>query len=231
VLSQLTAARRERAGEGVPPARPPPASAYCVKPLLVLDLDGTLLDTAPRGMRPGKPSFVTSLSLMNVQETRLRPGLAAFLEAVRRDFDLAVFTAASHTYATTMIAGIDLVAPGFREELRCVFSRDDATVTSENGRITVTKSLQRLATHCGRPLSRCLIVDDTPETYRCNPSNALPVPSYAGAREDGALCKLGEFLVALPKAGVPLDVTGYALAPPGATPLLTERVDGRVLGG
>ena len=235
LLSQLAAERRQRKGEAAVLAacfRTPTPSPYSVKPLLVLDLDGTLLDTAPSGIRRGKPSFTTSLGRdAPATETRLRPGLADFLEAVRKDFDLAVFTAASYSYAMTMIEGINAVEPGFSDALCCVFSRDEAIITCEAGRTTVTKSLQRLATHCGRPLSRCLIVDDTPATYRRNPSNALPVPSYTGAEDDVVLDHLADFLCAMPKDGVPLDVTGYALAPPSATPLLTERVDGRMLGG
>lgn len=235
LLSQLAAERRQRKGEAAVLAacfRTPTPSPYSVKPLLVLDLDGTLLDTAPSGIRRGKPSFTTSLGRdAPATETRLRPGLADFLEAVRKDFDLAVFTAASYSYAMTMIEGINAVEPGFSDALCCVFSRDEAIITCEAGRTTVTKSLQRLATHCGRPLRRCLIVDDTPATYRRNPSNALPVPSYTGAEDDVVLDHLADFLCAMPKDGVPLDVTGYALAPPSATPLLTERVDGRMLGG
>lgn len=127
-------------------------------PLLVLDLDGTLLDTSRRGLRPGEPSFIVSDGLMHVYETRLRPGLATFLAAVRPHFDLAVFTAASRDYAERMIDGIDSEAPGFRPSLVAIFSQEQTTFTHDGQRMRVTKDLRSLARHCGKQMSRCLIV-------------------------------------------------------------------------
>lgn len=236
LLRELHAERNRRTGRELVHAmaidlvRP-----YNVRPLLILDLDGTLLVSTPRdmgGKMPGKPSFVTSFSSMDVQETRLRPGLVSFLEAVRPHFDLAVFTAATLEYAETMVEGINSVCPGFRDSLCCFWTREHTCcLWSLSGRLTVLKELRRLAQHCGRPLSRCLIVDDTPETYALNVSNALPIPAYAGGEMDGALKRLSGFLLAMPTMGVPLDVSGYELAPPGAKALLAEVVDGHVLGG
>ena len=93
-----------------------------------------------------------------------------------------------------MIDGIDAAVPGFRASLSCVFTGEHALFTFDDGRmlsgkdldwskpmkgrVRVTKDLLSLARHCGRPIGRCLIVDDTPETYKLNPSNALPVPMY-----------------------------------------------------
>eukprot|EP00966_Prymnesium_polylepis_P238625 5518500-Prymnesium_polylepis.1 len=70
-------------------------------PLLVLDLDGTLLDAAPPGRRPGKPVF-----LDRGKEVRLRPGLGEFLSFCLSHFDVAVWTAAPAAYAEAMCAGI-----------------------------------------------------------------------------------------------------------------------------
>ena len=83
-----------------------------------------------------------------------------------------------------MIDGIEAAVPGFRASLRCVFTKEHAVFTFEDGRtrsgseidwsrpttgrVRVTKDLKSLARHCGRPLCRCLIVDDTAETYRLN---------------------------------------------------------------
>ena len=110
-----------------------------------------------------------------------------------------------------MIDGIEAAVPGFRASLRCVFTREHAVFTFEDGRtrsgseidwsrpttgrVRVTKDLKSLARHCGRPLCRCLIVDDTAETYRLNPSNALPVPMYEGKEVDHALECLRDFLL------------------------------------
>jgi len=196
-------------------------------PLLVLDLDGTLLDTSRRGMRPGQPSFTLTDNCMRLHETRLRPGLASFLAAIRPHFDLAVFTAASRDYAERMVAGIDSEVPGFRASLVVIFSQEHTTIDHEEGRMQIIKDLRSLARHCGRQMSRCLIVDDTPQTYRHNLSNALPVPTYAGGLADDALERLQHYLLTMLARGDPLDVSGYALAPLGARPLIPDEVDGR----
>ena len=202
---------------------PSESSPACYKtvPLLALDLDGTLLDTTVPGMRPGVPSFTVD-TVDGMYETRLRPGLSAFLSAVRPHFQLAIFTAGNAAYAERMVDGIDAEVPGFRASLRCVFSRErvDCTYEPSLSRWRITKDLRSLARHCGLPLCRCLIVDDTPETYRLNPSNALPVPVYTGSSSDRALECLRSFLLAMPRKGVPLDVRAWPLGPRGAQPLL-----------
>jgi TFIIF-interacting CTD phosphatase-like protein len=210
-------------------AKSPSASSstsYEIVPLLVLDLDGTLLDSACPGVRQGVPSFTVDGML----ETRLRPGIDAFFSALRPLFEFAVFTAANAAYAERMIDGIDAAAPGFRASLKGrVFSRERVDFHLENGRVRITKDLRSLARHCGYPMCRCLIVDDTPETYRLNPSNALPVPIYNGTSSDRALDYLREFLLSLPCHGVPLDVGAWPLGPRGAQPLLDEQDGGHVL--
>ena len=193
----------------------PSLACYSTIPLLVLDLDGTLVDTTCPGTRPGEPSFTVD----GRYETRLRPGLHAFLMAVRPHFELAIFTAANAVYAERMVDGIDAAVPGFRASLRCVFSRDRVTFDASG---QVTKDLLSLAQHCGHPMCRCLIVDDSPETYRLNKSNALPIPRYNGSGSDQALDCLKRFLLSMPRQGVPLDVRTWPLGPQSAQPLLAE---------
>ena len=72
-------------------------------------------------------------------------------------------------------------------------------------------------------MCRCLIVDDTPETYRLNPSNAIPVPMYFGSSSDRVLDGLRDFLMSLPWQGVPLDVRAWPLGPRDAQPLMAAQ--------
>lgn len=200
------------------------AREYAVKPLLVLDLDGTLLETAPKGTRTGPPSFLVNFSPTNIQETRLRPGLEAFLSTAQKYYDLGIFTAASSSYANIIVEQVNARVPGFRESLVCIFTRQQVTIVDQGGaaRPLLTKDLRLVADWTGRPLSRILIVDDTPETYRNNTSNALPVPVYQGGTTDDALEELRCFLIKMPSKDVPLDVRGYKLAPPDAQMLLAS---------
>ena len=210
-----------------------PHACYNTVPLLVLDLDGTLLESTSPGTRPGIPDY----KIDGVFETRLRPGLGAFLVTVMSSlhYELVIFTAASAAYAVRMVDCIDHVVPGFRASLRCVFSREqvhfDLAGEAPLCRLRITKDLRSIARHCGRPLCRCLIVDDTPETYRLNASNALPVPVYDGSDSDRALDRLRDFLLSMPWQGVPLDVSGWPLGPRGAQPLLADNDGERATGG
>ena len=168
--SLLASLHRERVSRSAPQLSPcsVPHPSYDIKPLLVLDLDGTLLDTARPFVRHGAYTFLVAFDDVDVREVRLRPGLAAFLEAVMPHFELAIFTAATAAYAEEMAKGIDALVPGFRSALKAIFSKEHAHITPDG---YVTKTLALLADHVGKPLCRTLIVDDNPTTYRLNVSN------------------------------------------------------------
>lgn len=181
------------------------------RPFACFDLDGTLLDTARKGIRSGKPSFLYSPSSTKVYETRLRPSLINFLSTLRKNFDFAVFTAAPQIYAEAMINGIDKFVPGFKKDLRCVFTQNNTTIIAKIGLI---KDLYLVSQYCDVPLCHCFIVDDTLSTYYLNPSQALPIPSYQGSKDDNCLEKLLQFLVTVNlQQDLSLDVSGYFLAP------------------
>ena len=87
LLKELHLARLERRRVDAP-AVSPEREAYFVRPLLVLDLDGTLLDTQKPGVRQGyPPSFLTQFSAneaarANSQPTRLRARRGCVLVSV-----------------------------------------------------------------------------------------------------------------------------------------------------
>jgi len=190
-------------------------------PLIVLDLDGTILETTLPDVRGTKPSYVIRTG-GTLAETRLRPGLAEFVDAVlRHGYSLAVWTAAPRAYADDMLGGIERsTVPHFKSSLKCVFAEEQTSIGYDRGRWLCRKELRRLASHTRVPLHRCLIVDDTPVTYASNVRNALPVPAYKGGRSDDVLPQLANFLCSLNiGAGQALDVSGWRYAPHGAGPL------------
>lgn len=192
-------------------------------PVLVLDLDGTLLDTTPAGTRRGTPPTFRWKN----KETRLRPGLASFLSAVvAHGYELAVWTSAPAEYADAMVAGIR--ASGAPLPLLVTFSAEETEFSWSRGPQAI-KDVRKLAARLDRPTWRMLVLDDTPETYSRNAANALPVPTYAGGAADGVLAELQELLVSM-ELGAPLDTRRWRLAPKGAA-LLTEPAPGRRLGG
>lgn len=191
-----------------------------VPPLLVLDLDGTLLATEKQGEMSSTPDFTSASGGEGkaLTDTFLRPGLAGFIAAVlRHGFQLAVWTAAPRIYAEAMIDGIDRVAfPGFRDLLaERVFTEEHTTSSFERGRIMTTKDLQKLVEPTGVPVHRILIVDDTPGTYALNVRNALPIePFMAGEVDDQMLGELATFLGTLDLSpSATLDVSEWEYAP------------------
>lgn len=204
------------------------ADPYMIRPLITLDLDGTLLETTDKGTHDcGQPGFTFS-NLGQKYETRFRPGLAIFLQALLdADLNIAIWTAGSLSYATLMLAGIEKLVPGLRRALKATFSRDQVQWQLNSfGEHSVLKDLRLLSTHLNYPLSRVLIVDDTPDTYRLNPNNAVPVPPWRGDPDDCALDEVCTFLCSMPTRGEPLDVRNYRLATPTANALCAEAVDG-----
>jgi len=201
-----------------------------VSPLLVLDLDGTLLDTVEHGANVGSPDFssVSQAEDGKKTDTYVRPGVADFVATVlAHGFQLAVWTAAPRAYAEEMVDGIDrTAAPGFKEALSGRIFADELTSCSfVRGRMLRTKDLQKLVPLTQVPLHRILIVDDTPETYALNIRNALPVEAWMSGYECTHLAELAAFLVTLDIAPAALlDVSGWQLAPNGAGPLSLDAI-------
>jgi len=201
--------------------------------LLILDLDGTLLDTAAVGVNSEPCDFTSASQGEGYAETDtfLRPGLSAFIRDVQaHGYQLAVWTAAPRLYADAMIDGIDRVAaPGFRDSL-CgrIFTDELTTCSFERGRVIRTKDLSRLTGLTGIPLHRCLIVDDTKDTYALNVRNALPVDTFEAGYgdDDPTLAELADFLGTLDCSPTAvLDVSNWQYAPSsGAGPLTAEAV-------
>ena len=193
-------------------------------PLVIFDLDGTLLHSMNPGQRgradgarlraSGPPDFKTA----DGRWVWLRPGVHECLAAVAASgCRLAVWTAAPADYAALMVTGLQSVTRGLLgAEFVDVLTADDTTVEWRGTPIT-TKDLRGAAGRRGWPLHMCLVVDDTPSTYAKNPMHALPVPTWSPGRRDSksddCLPALAEFLVGLARqaveGGAALDVRGW----------------------
>jgi RNA polymerase II subunit A small phosphatase-like protein len=156
------------------------------RPLLVLDLDETLLHAtetrltiAPHHHEVG-PYFLY-----------LRPGLAAFLEQIALAYRLAVWTSSSPSYARKVCALI-FTDPGRLEFMwasdRCTPIRDVETDIWFNA-----KRLRKLKRR-GYDLVRVLVVDDSPEKHTRNYGNLVQVAPFTGDPADDELFQLGLYL-------------------------------------
>jgi RNA polymerase II subunit A small phosphatase-like protein len=155
------------------------------RPLLILDLDETLLYAEEIPLeRP--PDFE-----VGPYAVYRRPHLAAFLRQVARHYEIAVWTSSNAAYAREICAQVFSASPlpafvWARD--RCTHRRD-----LENDSWTHAKHLSKLKRR-GYDLRRVLVVDDSPEKHRRNYGNLVRVRPYFGDTGDDELVRLGAYL-------------------------------------
>jgi RNA polymerase II subunit A small phosphatase-like protein len=164
--------------------------------LLILDLDETLI-------------YATEIALERAPDFEIygyfvyrRPYLTEFLESVRRDFDLAVWSSASDDYVSAVVESIF----GDTFNLQFAWGRSRATLPRINhdsgygldpwDHRHYVKPLSKVK-RLGWRLERVLIVDDTPEKSVKNYGNAIHPKPFEGAEDDDELRALASYLQTL----------------------------------
>jgi len=142
---------------------------------LVLDLDETLVHSSFK--KVPKADFLVPVDIDGVVHTVYvlkRPYTDEFLAACAELFEIVLFTASLSKYADPLLDMLDTKSTMhhrlFRES--CV-QKDYCYV----------KDLSKL----GRKLKNCIIVDNSPQSYIFQPSNAIPIPSWFDDPKDTAL--------------------------------------------
>jgi hypothetical protein len=142
------------------------------KPLLILDLDGTLIGT---GMPPLP-----------------RPGLIKFLKYAFRHFEVALWTAGDESwlqYALDSVLG-DFLSSIEQEFLFMIYR------IGEHNQHTRTKPLTYVWSRMSNfNVNNTLIVDNTPTTYSLNPNNGIFIPTFSDNIHDIMLKLLQKHLV------------------------------------
>lgn len=165
--------------------------------LLILDLDETLIHASETALDRAPDFQVYGYHVYR------RPHLAEFLEAVRRDFDLAVWSSASDPYVWAVVERLF----GDAFDLQFVWGRSRATLRrmANDGsgymldpwdHMHYLKPLSKVR-RMGWRLERVLIVDDTPEKCAKNFGNAVYPRSYEGDEDDTELKLLSSYLTTL----------------------------------
>jgi len=146
-------------------------------PLLVLDLDETLLHSTPDPTADADFTF-------GAYKTRLRPHLREFLEAIDRQWHVGIFTAAGALYAQAMLEGIRAHAP-FPLEPVFVFDRRRCTPRQDpdTDETTWLKDLKKVRRR-GFNLERVLVIDDRPAGLARHRGNLLHAPAWEGDPTD-----------------------------------------------
>ncbi|CAM9100605.1 unnamed protein product [Phaeothamnion confervicola] len=184
------------------PAPPPvlvrPAATVVTPPVkttrrltVVLDMDECMLHSKFHGPNAGEyrqdearpediadlNSFWVTLDDGDVAQVNKRPGLDAFLEALARDHDTVVFTAAMPDYAGPVLDRIDPTGKLLRKRLY----RDSCRQVKG----AFLKDLGAFAPN--GDLSRVVLVDNNPLSFICQPSNGILVTSFYDEAHDTAL--------------------------------------------
>eukprot|EP00929_Paragymnodinium_shiwhaense_P068782 TRINITY_DN34657_c0_g2_i1.p1 TRINITY_DN34657_c0_g2~~TRINITY_DN34657_c0_g2_i1.p1 ORF type:complete len:647 (-),score=124.19 TRINITY_DN34657_c0_g2_i1:265-2205(-) len=170
---------------------PPRSPMSAPRRTLVLDLDETLVHcrrgpngaVAPPNGGPA-PDFIVQFDGHKEPfgGVLFRPNVELFLETVSKSFEVVVFTASQQAYADKVCDALDprgklishrLYRPHCTEHKGAYF-----------------KELGLL----GRPLSQCILVDNSPISLACNADNGILCKSWYGDRSDEELENLAGLL-------------------------------------
>ena len=137
---------------------------------LVLDLDETLI------------SFKICPD-QNKGLLRLRPGLMEFLEEMKKNYELIIFTSATNEYADPLLAAIEKDKKLFDYKL---YRQHTLIYNNE-----IVKDISKI----GRPLNKIIIVDNLVQNFRLQKENGIMIKAFWGEDVyDNALFELKEIL-------------------------------------
>lgn len=153
---------------------------------LVLDLDETLVHSTLDHCDDADFTFPVSFNMKeHIVYVKKRPHLHAFLGKVAEMFKIVVFTASQSIYAEQLLDILDpdrnvISHRAYRES--CIFA--DGSYTKD---LTVL----------GIDLAKIAIIDNSPQVFRLQVNNGIPIKSWFGDPSDSALMSLLSFLETL----------------------------------
>ncbi|KAG9149142.1 hypothetical protein Leryth_003145 [Lithospermum erythrorhizon] len=153
---------------------------------LVLDLDETLVHST---LEPWNDADFTFPVHFNMKEHQVyvkkRPHLSTFLERVAEMFEIVIFTASESIYANQLL---DMLDPDRKLISRRAY-RESCTFLDGS----YTKDLTVL----GVDLAKIVIIDNSPQVFRLQINNGIPIKSWFDEPSDSALLSLLPFLETL----------------------------------
>lgn len=160
------------------------------KKCLILDLDETLVHSSFKYLRTA--DFVIPVEIDNqVHHVYVikRPGVDEFLEKVGKWFEVVVFTASVSKDGDPLLNKLDI-----HRSVHHRLFRDSCYNYQGN----FIKNLSQI----GRPLSECIIIDNSPASYIFHPEHSIPISSWFSDTHDNELLDLLPFLEDISKPNV-----------------------------
>ncbi|XP_068484009.1 uncharacterized protein [Phaseolus vulgaris] len=170
---------------------------------LVLDLDETLVHSTLEHCDDADFTFTVFFNMKEYTVyVKQRPYLHAFLERVSEMFEVVIFTASQSIYAKQLL---DILDPEGRFISRRMY-RESCLFSDGN----YTKDLTIL----GVDLAKVAIIDNSPQVFRLQVNNGIPIKSWFDDPLDCALMSLLPFLETLADADDvrPLIAKRYGLS-------------------
>ncbi|XVE51545.1 hypothetical protein DITRI_Ditri02bG0050600 [Diplodiscus trichospermus] len=164
-----------------------PKEAWRRKPVtLVLDLDETLVHSTLEHCDDADFTFTVFFNMKeHTVYVKQRPHLQTFLEKVAEMFEVVIFTASQSIYAERLL---DILDPNRKLISRRVYR--ESCIFSEG---SYTKDLTVL----GVDLAKVAIIDNSPQVFRLQVNNGIPIKSWFDDASDCALISLLPFLETL----------------------------------
>ena len=169
------------------------------KTLLILDIDETLIHATTEELDRKADFRIYDYHVYK------RPFLSAFLDQVKDDFLLAIWSSASDDYVEEIVKRIipsEIELEFVWGRSRCTYQRKnrlyESRFYSTNPRnhyhyVKILKKLKRK----DYQIERILIVDDTPHKAKYNYGNAIYPKEYLGEEQDEELILLAKYLKTL----------------------------------
>ncbi|KAJ6979392.1 hypothetical protein NC653_027520 [Populus alba x Populus x berolinensis] len=153
---------------------------------LVLDLDETLVHSTLEHCDDADFTFTVFFNMKeHTVYVKQRPHVYTFLERVAEMFEVVIFTASQSIYAAQLLDMLDpdrkLISRRIYRE-SCIFS--DGSYTKD---LTVL----------GVDLAKVAIIDNSPQVFRLQVNNGIPIKSWFSDSSDCALISLLPFLETL----------------------------------
>ena len=167
----------------------PPLKEYT----LVLDLDETMI------------SFQFTQPENGIGQMHLRPGLENFLDVIKEYYEIIVFTSGTREYADMVLDVIE-----HKKQKKFFSGRLYREHTIKIGKKYI-KDLSKI----GRDLSRTLIVDNLPQSFKYQHENGILISSFyadeVDKKDDRALIELQKILIKIyeDKEDVRLSILKY----------------------
>ncbi|GMI85965.1 SCP1-like small phosphatase 4 [Hibiscus trionum] len=164
-----------------------PKEAWKRKPVtLVLDLDETLVHSTLEHCDDADFTFTVFFNMKeHTVYVKQRPHLQTFLEKVAEMFEVIIFTASQSIYAEQLL---DILDPDRKFISRRVYR--ESCIFSDG---SYTKDLTVL----GVDLAKVAIIDNSPQVFRLQVNNGIPIKSWFDDPSDCALISLLPFLETL----------------------------------